>query len=93
VPVFVIQLLPALDHAGDLALDEDCENRHAFVLAARLLQHVLGRQSSPPARNLRIGTQLDDPIDVCFREWPQDDAISTQFHDGPVTHPAITLRP
>ena len=93
VPVLLVGLLVVLDHPGDLALDEDCEDGHALVLAARLLQHVLGRQPSPPALDLRIGAELDDPIDVGLLERPQDDAISTQFHDGPVTHPATTLPP
>ncbi len=91
--ILLVVVLPVLDHPGDLILDEDREDRDAFVLAASFLQHMLGSQPSPPALDLRIGAQLDDPIDVGLGERPQDDAISTQFHDGPVTHPATTLRP
>jgi hypothetical protein len=50
-----------LDHPGDLAVDDDREDDDAVVLAARLLEHVLGREPAPPALDLRIGAELDDP--------------------------------
>ena len=37
--------------------------------------------------------QLDDPVDVTLRQRAQDNAISVQFHDGPVADRATTLRP
>ena len=93
VPVVGFRLLPVLDQPGDLALDDDREACDVLLLAARLLADVLHGQPRPPACDLRIGAQLDDPVDVLLSERPQDDAISTQLHDGPVTHPATTLRP
>ena len=93
VTVVGLRFLPVLDHPRDVAVDHNREAHDVLLLAARLFADVLRRQARPPAGNLRIGAQLDDPVDVPLLERPQDDAISTQLHDGPVTHPATTLRP
>ena len=88
---FLVSLLVVLDHPGHLAVDDDREDGDTLVLAARLLEHVLVRQPAPPALDLGIGSELDDPVDVALVERPQDDAISAQFHDGLVTPVATTL--
>ena len=91
VAEFLIRLLVVLDHAGDLAVDDDRPPDDAVVLPARLREHVLGCQAAPPARDLGIGAELDDPRHVRFRERAQDDAISPQFHDDLVAPSATTL--
>jgi len=91
VPVLVIQLFVELHHPGNLAVDDDRVDRNVPVLAPRLLEHVLRRQPAPPALDLGIGSELDDPVDIALGERPQDDAISTQFHVGLVTPAATTL--
>ena len=64
----LVGLLEVLDHPGHLAVGEDREDHRAVVLAARLLEHVLVRQPAPPAGDLGIRSQLDDPVDVAFGE-------------------------
>ena len=91
VPILVVQLLVVLDHPSNLAVDDDREDRHALVLATRLLEHVLPRQAAPPALDFGISSELDDPIDVTFVERPQHDTVPLQFHDGLVTPPPTTL--
>ena len=91
MPVLLVGLLVVLDHPGQLSVDHDREHDHVVILAARLLEHVLGRQSAPPARHFRIGAELDNPGHVRLLEPPQHDALSTQFHDDLVTPTATTL--
>ena len=81
-----------LDHPGDLAVGDDREDRDALVLAPRLLAHVLRRQPAPPARDLRIGSELDDPRHVRLGERTQNDTLSAQFHDLLVTGKGTTLQ-
>ena len=65
----------------------------AVVRTASLLEHVLVREPAPPARDLRVGAELDDPRHVRLCERPQHDTISPQLHDDPVTPAATTLPP
>ena len=66
---------------------DDC----AVVLSLRFLEHVLMGEPAPPACDLRIGAELDDPGHVRFGQRPQDDTIAAQLHDGLVTPAATTL--
>jgi 23S rRNA (cytidine1920-2'-O)/16S rRNA (cytidine1409-2'-O)-methyltransferase len=91
VAEFLVVLLEVLDHPGDLAVDDNREDDRALVLAPHLLEHMLVRKAPPPPRDLVVGAELDDPVDVSFFQRPQDDAISAEFHDGLVAPPATTL--
>jgi hypothetical protein len=93
VLVVGVGLLVVLDQPRHLTLGEDREAGHPLVLAARLLADVLRRQAGPPAGDVGMRAELDDPVDVGLAERAQDDTIAAQFHDGPVTHRATTLRP
>ena len=64
----LVGLLVVLDHPRHLAVDEDREDRDALVPATSLVEHVLARQPPPPALDLRIGAELDDPVDVALVE-------------------------
>ena len=91
VPVLLVGLLVVLDHPGDLALDDNREYDDVVVLAAGLRDNVLWRQPGPPARDVRVGAELDDSRYVRLGQEPQQDALSTQFHDDLVTPAATTL--
>jgi 23S rRNA (cytidine1920-2'-O)/16S rRNA (cytidine1409-2'-O)-methyltransferase len=90
VTELLVRLLVVLDHAGELALDDD-RVPDGVVLAARLREQALGGDRRPPARDLRMRPKIDQTGDVPFGQWSQDDAISVQFHDSRVTHRATTL--
>jgi 23S rRNA (cytidine1920-2'-O)/16S rRNA (cytidine1409-2'-O)-methyltransferase len=91
VPELLVRLLVVLDHSGNLALDADCEDDDAVVLAARLLAHVLRGEAAPPPLDLRIGAELHDCRHVRLGQRPEHDAVSAQFHDDLVTPTATTL--
>ena len=93
VPVVLVRLLVVLDQPRDLPFDDNREAGHVglLALAARLREHVFLRQPRPPARDLRIRPELHQAGDVRFGQWPQDDAISAQFHDSLVTQRGTTL--
>jgi 23S rRNA (cytidine1920-2'-O)/16S rRNA (cytidine1409-2'-O)-methyltransferase len=91
VPELLVRLLVVLDHSGNLAVDADCEDDDAVVLAARLLAHVLRGETAPPPLDLRIGAELHDCWHVCFGKGPQHHAISLQLHDVLVTPTVTTL--
>jgi 23S rRNA (cytidine1920-2'-O)/16S rRNA (cytidine1409-2'-O)-methyltransferase len=91
VPELLVRLLVVLDHSGNLAVDADCEDDDAVVLAARLLAHVLRGETAPPPLDLRIGAELHDCRHVRLGQRPEHDAVSAQFHDDLVTPTATTL--
>ena len=91
MPKLLVRLLVVLDHSGHVAVHDNRERLRAVVLAASLREHVLRRQPAPPALDVRIGAELDDPGHVCFGKGPQHHAISLQLHDVLVTPTVTTL--
>ena len=71
--VLLVVLLEVLDHPGDLAVENDREDDGAVVLAARLVEYVLVGEPAPPARDLWIGSELDDLRHVRFGQGSQNE--------------------
>ena len=72
----LVGLLVMLDHPGHVPVDEDREHGDALVLATCFLEHMVVSQPAPPALDLGIRSELDDPFDIAFVERSEADAIS-----------------
>jgi 23S rRNA (cytidine1920-2'-O)/16S rRNA (cytidine1409-2'-O)-methyltransferase len=74
----VLARLGELRQPNHLALVLDRE-RGRVVSSLRLVEQVASRDLAPPARDLRLGTYLGQPVDVARLERPQAHAFALQY--------------